>query len=123
MEWKKSYSIVIFWSVVFGIIIYVVTHNIIERDAVRENPYETLATITSIEKCSKNGRCVYYKYVYKGKEYIGRSRTDISFSGWCKGKNDCKGFKFKIIVNRDNPEQKTVNWDEVFDDKNFVNYP
>lgn len=123
MKRNKFYSSIIFWSVVFGIIIYVVAHNIIEREAVREKPYETLATITNLEKCSKYGRCLYYKYVYEGKEYIGRSRTDISFSGWCKDKNDCKGFKFKIIINRDDPEQKTVDWDKIFDDKSFVNYP
>lgn len=123
MEWKKSYSVLTFWAVLSAIVIYVVTYNIIEWEAVRKNPFETLATITNIEKCSKSGRCIYYKYTYKGKEYKGRSRIDIYFSRWCKNKNDCIGLKFKIIVNKDNPEQKTVDWDRVFKDKNFVNYP
>lgn len=123
MELRKSYSVLVFWLVIVGIIVYVIAHNIIERNEVKKNPYETIATITRIEKCSKRGRCVYYKYSYGKKEYEGRSRTDFIFTRWCKDKNECIGLKFKIIINKDNPEQQLVNWDKVFDDKNFINLP
>ncbi|WP_438424965.1 hypothetical protein [Aquimarina macrocephali] len=122
MSSKKIYQKIIFLVITFGIIAYVIIHNIIERAAVEKNPFETIATITSLEKCSKNGRCIYYKYKYGGKTYKARSRTDFIFSGWCKNKNNCVGFKFKIIINKDNPKQQIVEWDKIFEEKKFINY-
>ena len=78
---------------------------------------ELIAEITSLDKCSKNGRCIFYKYEYNGIEYKGRSRIDLSFSGWCKSKNECKGLKFKITVMKSNPEKRYADWNKIFNDK------
>lgn len=68
MSYKKEqvtrsiYYRTVFFITIFGIVAYVVAYNTIEEAAVRENPFETTATITSLKKCSKNGRCIYYEY-------------------------------------------------------------
>ncbi|MBG6130874.1 hypothetical protein IWQ47_002344 [Aquimarina sp. EL_43] len=123
MNSNQLYYRTVFFIIIFGIVAYVVAHNTMEEAAVRESPFETTATITSLEKCSKNGRCIYYEYKYEGKKYKARSRTDFMFAGWCRNKNNCVGLKFKIIINKDNPKQQIVEWDKVLDDKNFINYP
>jgi len=80
-----------------------------------------IAEITSVEKCSKNGRCIYYKYIYDGIEYEGRSRIDVLFSGWCKSQNNCVGLKFKIKVMKSDPEKRIAAWDKILKEKEFIN--
>ena len=92
------------------------------KNDVKSDPIELIAEITSLEKCSKNGRCIFYKYKYNGIEYNGRSRVDLTFSGWCKSKkNECKGLKFKITVMKSNPEKRIADWNKIFKEKEFIN--
>lgn len=120
---KTKKSALIFWVAIISILVYVVIHNLVEEKAVTSNPYATEAVITSIKSCGKYGRCLYFKYHYDGKEYNSRSRTDVLFSKWCKDRNGCKGLKFEITINKDNPEQLIVDWDKIFNDKEFLNNP
>ena len=117
---KKFFQLI--WIIgITGILLYVVIENHLTRRDVLSDPVELIAEITSLKRCSKNGRCIYYMYNYKGIEYIGRSRVDILFSGWCKSRNGCAGLRFKIKVMKSNPEKRIVDWDKVIDQKDFLN--
>lgn len=123
---KIHNRIIIKWIFIAGIvaiIVYVVIQNQIDRKNILKDPYQTAATITGIEGCFNSGRCITYKYNYMGKTYQGFSSTSWTFSNWCKNKKNCIGLQFKIILNRENPEKVIADWDRVFKDKNFINYP
>ncbi len=104
-----------------GLILIVVIRNVIIKNDVKSDPVELIAEIISLEKCSKNGRCIFYKYDYNGIEYNGRSRVDLSFSGWCKSRNDCVGLKFKVTVMKSDPEKRYADWDKILEEKEFIN--
>lgn len=114
------------WSVITGallLIIFVAIQNHIDKKNILQNPFPAIATITGIKGCFKNGRCITYKYTYNGKVYNKVANTSWGFSNWCKNKGNCIGFKFKITIDKKNPKKVLVNWEEVFDNKNFINYP
>lgn len=122
-SWNSIIKKWVFIIGLVGLIVYVVIQNHIDRKNILKNPYQTVATITGIEGCFKNGRCITYKYSYKGKTYQGKSSTSWGFSNWCKKNNNCFGFEFEIILDKKKPEEVIADWEDVFDNKNFLNYP
>lgn len=123
---KSNNNIIKKWitiTLLVGIIGYVVIKNQIDRKNILKNPYQTVATITGIEGCFKNGRCITYKYVYEGKSYQSFSSTSWGFSNWCKNRKNCIGFQFEITINKKNPEKVIADWKDIFEHKNFLNYP
>ena len=123
---KKNDKIIWKWIVIsisIGIILFVVIRNQIDRKNILKNPFETEATITGIEGCFNSGRCITYEYIYEGKSYQGFSSTSWGFSNWCKHKRNCIGFKFKITINKKKPEKVIADWEDIFENKHFLNYP
>lgn len=113
----------IFVAGLFTLIVFINVKNYFDKKTILENPYETIATITGIKGCFKNGRCVSYRYSYDGKKYEKEVNTSWYFSNWCKNKGNCIGFQFKILINKDDPENVFAEWEEIFQDKKFINYP
>ena len=117
---NKSIAVKIFFV---GIIMYVMLQSYFYKKSVLDNPYETTATITGIVNCFKNGRCIEYNYEYEEKKYTDKANSTWGFSNWCENKNDCKGFKFKITLNKGKPHQNIADWDNVFKKKQLTNFP
>lgn len=113
----------VFIAGLFTLIAFIGVKNYFDKKNILENPYETVATITGIKGCFKNGRCITYRYSYNDEIYKKEVRVSWGFSNWCKDKGNCIGFQFKLLINKENPEKVFANWEEVFDDKNFINYP
>jgi len=122
----KKNKIIWKWSaigILIGIILFVVIRNQIDRQNILKNPFETEARITGIEGCFNSGRCITYEYTFEGETYQGFSSTSWAFSNWCKHKRNCIGFKFKITIDKKNPEKVIADWDAVFKQKEFINFP
>jgi hypothetical protein len=120
---KKSYIGLVFKILFIGVLIYVGIYIYLNKKAVLDNPYQTTATITGFKNCYKNGRCIEYTYEYNGIKYSDYANSDWNFSNWCERKNDCIGFEFKITLDKENPKNHTADWEEIFKNKEFINYP
>ncbi|THD66631.1 hypothetical protein E7Z59_12640 [Robertkochia marina] len=112
-----------FWLLVIGIFGYVTIVNIDREKQVLSSPEKVIATISGFENGVRGSSRVNFTYSYKDSLYKSWSRTSLSFAGWCKKRNDCKGLMFEITINKNNPKQLLVDWDNIFENKNFINNP
>ena len=109
------------WKVgLIALIIFVFFQSYYYEKAIKKNPFELTAEVIGIENCYKNGRCIVFQYEYKNKTYTDRANSDWAFSNWCKEKNDCRGYKFKLTIDKDNPEKNITDWEKLFREKEFV---
>ena len=116
---KKQIGIL--WKVGFLFLLgFVFIQSYFYEKSIEANPYELTAEILKIENCFKNGRCLVYKYEYENKTYVDRTRTTWTFSNWCENRNDCKTYKFKLTIDKDDPEKNIADWDAIFEGKNLI---
>ncbi|MBP2834249.1 hypothetical protein J8281_18780 [Aquimarina sp. U1-2] len=120
---QKKYTRVVFIVLFSGVILYTGIQSYFYKRAVIKNSYETIAVITGIKDCYKNGRCIKYNYEYQGQKFNDEANTNWAFSNWCKSRNDCKGYKFKILLDKKHPEKNIAEWDSIFKRKLFISYP
>ncbi|THD67414.1 hypothetical protein E7Z59_07060 [Robertkochia marina] len=87
------------------------------------NPQNVIATISGIKNGVRGSKRITFSYTYKDSVYKSYSRIPLSFRGWCEKRNKCKGLKFEITINKDNPKQLLADWDSIFEHKKFIKNP
>jgi hypothetical protein len=97
-----------------GFLIWYTSHQKELTKAVRENPVETEATILRVKGCFKNGKCIDFAYSFEGELYQGSASVTWKFANWCKARNDCRGMKFRMVLEDGNPENFLVYWEEMY---------
>lgn len=87
------------------------------RDLVLDSPVSVKATILGTKGCYKNGKCIDFEYQYKDNTYEEDATITWEFFNWCESRNDCKGMKFKLVLEEGNPENILVYWEEMYQQK------
>ena len=110
-----------FWKI--GFVAFLISFGVYQSHKIGQihrNEEIVTAEIIGIVDCFKNGRCVNYQYSYEGVVYQQKASSNWTFSNWCAERNDCKGYKFDLFIDKTNPENSTANWKDIFDNKNFT---
>lgn len=74
------------------------------------------AEIIRFKSCFKNGKCIDFKYAYNGVTYREVASVSWAFFKWCEKRDGCKGLKFKVHLEKNNPENILVYWKEMFEE-------
>lgn len=85
-----------------------------DRKKLFANPYETTAEILRIKPCFKNGKCMDFQYIYNGVTYKSDASISWEFALWCEKRNHCRGKSFRILLQKDDPENILVYWQEMY---------
>ena len=112
---KKPGNIILFSVAAIILSIFVIQQRQ-DKAKVLENPIETKGEILRVKPCFKNGKCIDYQYQYKDSVYKRDASISWAFAKWCESRNDCKGMKFKMLVEKDNPNNVLVYWKEMYEE-------
>jgi hypothetical protein len=112
---KKPGNIILF-SIATIVLSILVIQQRQDRARVLENPIETKGEILRIKPCYKNGKCMEYQYQYKDSIYKREASISWAFAKWCENRNDCKGMQFRVLVEKNNPNNVLVYWEEMFEE-------
>lgn len=86
------------------------------RLRILDNPVEIYADIEKVVPCFKNGKCIIITYDFEGKHYTQRPSVDHGFANWCKKRDNCRGQKVRIEVNKNNPDEFLIFWQELMEE-------
>lgn len=111
---RKPGNIFLF-SVAVIVLSFLVLQQRQNKAKVLESPIEAKGEILRIKPCFKNGKCIDYEFQYKDSAYIRDARISWAFAKWCENRNDCKGMKFKVLVEKENPNNVLVYWEEMYE--------
>lgn len=88
-----------------------------EKDgqAILNDPATVYGEILRVKGCFKNGKCIDFKYEFEGETYYEDASVSWPFANWCKRKDGgCYGMRFRIDLERSNPENILVYWEEMW---------
>ena len=91
------------------------------RERVLSSPVTVEATILKTKGCFKNGKCIDFEYEYQNKIYEEDASVTWGFANWCESRNDCKGMKFRLVLEEGYPENFLVYWEEMFEKEKQIN--
>lgn len=114
IEAKRPANIILF-SVAVLVLSYMAIRHYSNRGKVLANPVELEGIILKVTPCFKNGKCIEYEYEYQETVYQREARVSWSFANWCRSRNNCKGMKFKVLIQEGNPGNTLVFWEDMYE--------
>ena len=119
-EAKKPGNIILFSIAAIILSVFVIQQRQ-DKARVLENSVETEGEILRVKPCYKNGKCIDYQYQYEDSLYKSEASISWAFAKWCENRNDCKGMKFKVLVEKNNHKNFLVYWKEMYEEEKKSN--
>ncbi|MHB8402492.1 MAG: hypothetical protein ACYDCN_10815 [Bacteroidia bacterium] len=112
---KNKYSLLFLLLLIIGGGSYSYITSRLDVKKIEADKATVYGVITGTESCYKNGKCLNYTYTFEGKSYNSSASITHSFCFWCEERDDCRGMKVKIELEKGNPENHLSYWEELME--------
>ncbi|HTA62631.1 MAG TPA: hypothetical protein VK835_09255 [Bacteroidia bacterium] len=112
---KDKYSLLFLLVFLIGVLSYSYFKSRSDVKKIEADKATVYGVITGTQSCFKNGKCLNYTYTFEGKNYSGSARITHTFCFWCEKKDDCRGMKVRIELEKSNPENRLIYWEELYE--------